>query len=179
MYQAVQSGQYDEPVRCDLRKVDAKDARLGSIIMAEEGYDSIEAARAVRDSGGVAVEVSHGDIEDAYHQFLHLERTLAKDENLMPEPASVISIAAIKKLRKQVNLRREDKLVCLVTGSGFKARNKIREIMADDNKSLAMVDEIIARKRALQYPDASRRGRQLRVAPDEGAVREAFLKLKM
>ena len=172
---AVEDKHLETPSRCDLSLVEPADADIGSIIVAEEGYDTIEAAKAVIESGGLALEVTKSDIVHYYQLFLERETSLAKDENIMPEPASIISIAAIGKI---ANLQPHTKVVSVVTGSGLKARKKITEILPRDQETTELVDRILQRKRKLQYPDAPNPGSRINVAPQAEEITHAFNKLK-
>lgn len=85
---AVRMQEQDVPVACDLSGLQEQDAKIGSIIVAEEGYDSVEAAKAVLESGGTAVEVGTHNIRKVMVRFLHRERRLALKHGVLPEPAS-------------------------------------------------------------------------------------------
>lgn len=175
---AVEENQLERPSTCDLSKLDPEDANIGSIILAEEGYDTIEAANAVVESGGLAVAVGKADIENYYQLFLEKEAALAEDKNVLPEPASIISIAAIEKLKQQRKLKPEDLVVSVVTGSGVKARKKIMEMLPKDQGTVDMVDHILDRKKKGQYPDAPHPGSRKSVAPRVEDIAHAFNELK-
>ncbi len=178
IYKAVSENQLDEPSICDLSQVSAEDADIGSIILAEEGYDSIEAARAVVDSGGEAIEVTKSDIEETLQLLLEEEGALARDENIMPEPASLISIAAISHLKKEVLLQPWHRVVSVITGSGVKSREKIRELIPDDGNAAEIVEGILDRKKAMQYPESSGKGKVVHVEPQVEAISHVFNELK-
>lgn len=175
---AVRERELDKPSRCDLTKLDPEDANIGSIILAEEGYDTIEAARAVMESAGMAVEVTRADIEHYYQLFLERETELAEDENILPEPASIISIAAIEKIRERLDIHSKQRLVSVVTGSGLKARKKIMEMLPEDEETVEMVETILDNKKKNQYPDARKQGRRISVATKVEEVTHAFNELK-
>ncbi|MDX1629955.1 MAG: pyridoxal-phosphate dependent enzyme [Fulvivirga sp.] len=178
VFKAIQQGQFQKPVICDISKLDEDDAQIGSIILAEEGYDSIEAAKSVVESGGTAVEVDRHDIEYMYHHLLQDEKELVEKNNLVPEPASLISIAAVEHIKSKYNLGRETKVVSVITGSGFKARKKIREIMVDDPQNLAVAEEALDARMKNQYPKATEAGKKMIVPADLTAVSRAFDKMK-
>lgn len=172
---AVRNNIFHRPVRRDLKDVHLRDSRIGSIILASEGYDSIEAAKAVNASGGHAVEVTSSDIEMAYHLLLEMESDIACREDILPEPASLISIAAIQQLKKAGMVRKNDLVVSVITGSGVKARKKVEELIPDGEEIHQLVDEILERKKENQYPKAKSLGNIIRIPAGLRALRRAFL----
>lgn len=66
--------------------------------MAEEGYDSVEAARAVIDSGGFKIELHADDIRNALINLLEKEEQLVTKQAVLPEPASLTSLAAMDQI---------------------------------------------------------------------------------
>lgn len=175
--QAVNKQQYQKPEACDLSHVNARDAKIGSIILAEEGYDSIQAALAVEQTNGLALELTRKDIEELYLLLLDTETELMQEEDIIPEPASVLPIAAAKKLADKSILLPTDTVVAVVTGSGLKAKQKIQEIMADQPDAWKIAEEILARKRKQQYPKDTKKGREVAVPAQKEKVIEAFNKL--
>lgn len=175
--QAVLKQQYQTPESCDLSRVKAADAKIGSTILAEEGYDSIQAARAVEQTNGLALELTRNDIEEFYLLLLDKEADLMQEENILPEPASILSIAAVKKLAQQRTLNENDVVVSIVTGSGVKARRKINEIMSDQPEALKIVEQILIEKKKNQYPKEKNKGREIRVSSQRKEVIAAFNKL--
>ncbi len=79
------------------------------------------AIRAVKESGGVMVEVSDREI-------LRAERELARLEGVFAEPASSATIAGLKKLVRRGTISVDDRVVCLITGGGLKAADVVRLI---------------------------------------------------
>lgn len=176
IYKAVQRQQTDRPVRCDLSKLDPEDASLGSIILAEEGYDSLEATKAILDSNGLAVEVGHQDMVVTLRRFLRGEEELANQYHLVPEPASLISIAAIAMVKDKHGLNPHNTVVSVITGSGVKAREQIISLL----KKQALKDEVnqlLNQRLKSQFPEANKKGRVVRVEEDYESVGEAFYKL--
>lgn len=178
VYKAVKTGNLTTPSVCDLSKLTGEDSDIGSIICAEEGYDSIQAARAVIESGGTAVEVGKTDIEETLRLLLQEETRLAVRENILPEPASLISVAAVAKMRKEVGIKPEHRVVSVITGSGVKSVSKIKELMPEDSRSTRIVESILAKKKREQYPAALQQGRRRNVPPDIEAIINAFNELK-
>ena len=72
-----------------------------------------KALRAVRDSGGVAVNVSDGEILEAM-------RLLGRTQGVFGEPAGVAGTAGVKKAMELGLIERGAEVVTLVTGNGLK-----------------------------------------------------------
>jgi threonine synthase len=70
-------------------------------------------ANAIKSTDGLAVAVSDEEI-------LRAESTLAKEEGVFAEPAAASSVAALLKLVESGQLARDEKIVCVITGSGLK-----------------------------------------------------------
>ncbi len=79
------------------------------------------ALKAIRESGGVAVSVTDTEIFNA-------EQEIARFEGIFAEPASSATIAALKKLFDQGAIHKEDRVVCLITGSGLKATDVLQAL---------------------------------------------------
>jgi threonine synthase len=76
-------------------------------------FDAHVALPAVRESGGTAVAVPD-------EATLAMEAALAADEGIFVEPAAATTLAAVKTLVGEGRIRREDRVVCLLTGTGLK-----------------------------------------------------------
>jgi threonine synthase len=68
---------------------------------------------AVRDSHGLACAVRDADL-------LALQRQLATDEGLFAEPAGLVSLAALIRLRREGRLDPDATIVALITATGLK-----------------------------------------------------------
>jgi len=79
------------------------------------------ALKAIRESGGVAVSVTDTEIFNA-------EQEIARFEGIFAEPASSATIAALKKLFDRGAIHKEDRVVCLITGSGLKATDVLQAL---------------------------------------------------
>ncbi len=176
---AVRMQEQEVPVACDLSDLQEQDAKIGSIIVAEEGYDSVEAAKAVLESGGTAVEVGTHSIRKVMVRFLHRERRLALQHGVLPEPASYIAMAAVEKLRDRRKLRFGETAVAVITGHGIKAQGTTRRLLRGYPELLRTAHQIIGRKRR-ESPVLGSKGKigQRRVVPaDFDRLRMAFLDL--
>ncbi|MEM3832010.1 MAG: threonine synthase [Thermoprotei archaeon] len=76
--------------------------------------DGRYAIRAIKESEGLAVDVTNEEIVNAM-------KILAKYEGLFAEPAGAITTAALIKLINNGIIEYDEQVVCLMTGSGFKS----------------------------------------------------------
>lgn len=173
---AVRIQEQKVPVACDLSDLQEKDGRIGSIIVAEEGYDSVEAAKAVLESGGTAVEVGTHSIRKVMVRFLHYERRLALKHCVLPEPASYIALAAVAQLRARRQLRFGEKAVAIITGHGIKAQGTTRRLLKGHTGLLRTAQQIICRKRRESpvFGGTGRTGRRSLVAANLQSLRATF-----
>ncbi len=176
VYKAVQQNETEKPARCDLSNMDKDDAEVGSIILAEEGYDSIEAANAVIESGGAAVELHASDIKQALINFLEKESELALKNNILPEPASLTSLAALKKVKKPES--DQDIFVAISTGHGLKAQQKIEELLVEKPQLQLQVEEIIAKGEENSDYANDKNGRIAAAGANLDSILESFFKLQ-
>ncbi|MEW6087582.1 MAG: threonine synthase [bacterium] len=90
-----------------------------------------QAEKARDESGGLIDDVSDDEILQAY-------KLLAKTEGVFVEPASAASVAGMIKLNKKGIFKKNDKVVCILTGHGLKdpqrAISSIKKpVLADAN----------------------------------------------
>jgi threonine synthase len=175
---AVQEKQTERPVRCDLSQVAAEDAEVGSIILAEEGYDSIQAAKAVIESNGVAVELHQSNIQKALIDFLKLEGDFAVEHEILPEPAALTSLAAIKKMKEKIAVSPSDVLVSISTGHGFKAEKVINSLLSGQTDLQKKVHKIVAKRENHMRKASKKQGQKVQVEANIEAVSRAFLQLQ-
>jgi len=76
-------------------------------------FDAHVALPAVHESGGTAVAVSD-------EAALAMQAALAADEGIFVEPAAATTLAAMQVLVADGRIRREDRVMCLLTGHGLK-----------------------------------------------------------
>ncbi len=81
-------------------------------------------ANAIKSTDGLAVTVSDEEI-------LRAEATLAKEEGIFAEPAAASSVAALLKLVESGQLARDEKIVCVITGSGLKDASSAQQVAAE------------------------------------------------
>jgi len=88
----------------------ARDLVLEGPLMIEE------AAKAIRNSRGVAVIVDDEEILDAL-------KLLARYEGIIAEPSSASTLAALMKLLDNGIVDHDEEVVCIITGSGLKTQD--------------------------------------------------------
>lgn len=79
------------------------------------------ALEALKESNGVAVSVTDSEIIAA-------EQEIARTEGIFAEPAGAAAISALQKLVQQGTIKKKDKVVCLITGSGLKATDVLQAL---------------------------------------------------
>jgi len=110
----------DSYLEAKRRKLRRSFTRAIGIFVREPVQEKL-ALRAIEQSHGVATAVSD-------YEIISAEEEIAKFEGIFAEPASSIAIAALKKLRSQSVIDREDVAVCLITGSGLKATDVLQAL---------------------------------------------------
>ncbi|HLZ27319.1 MAG TPA: threonine synthase [Chloroflexota bacterium] len=71
------------------------------------------ALRALRESGGAVVSVTD-------HEILSMQRRVAIRAGIWVEPTAAVSVAAIPHFLAQGALRPEERVICVLTGAGYK-----------------------------------------------------------
>jgi threonine synthase len=89
-----------------------------------------QALMAIRESKGTAIAVSDSEIVEAI-------RLLAKTEGIFAEPSAASTIAGLKKLMTLGTIGRDERIVCVITGSGLKDPS-IMEKLVDDRRRVKM-----------------------------------------
>ncbi len=89
-------------------------------ILVGKPLQSELAAKAIKESNGLAITVSDADI-------LTAELKVAKLEGVFAEPASSAAVAALQKL-KTSQISADSSVVCLITGSGLKATDVLQAL---------------------------------------------------
>jgi threonine synthase len=86
-------------------------------------FDAHVALPAVRESEGTAVAV-------ADDETLAMQAALAADEGIFVEPAGATTLAAVGKLIAAGRIRRDERVVCMLTGTGLKDPGAARRRVA-------------------------------------------------
>lgn len=89
--------------------------------------DARFALPAIWESRGTAIEVTD-------EEALSAEYWLASTEGIFAEPSSSTTIAALKRLREEKCIEKDEKVACVVTGTGFKDLRSIGKIAQQFNK---------------------------------------------
>ncbi|MFQ5999662.1 MAG: threonine synthase [Candidatus Bathyarchaeia archaeon] len=100
------------------------------------------ALKAIKESEGAAITVPDSEIFSA-------EQQIARLEGIFAEPSSSATIAALRKLRQQGVIKREDKVVCLITGSGLKATD-VLQALAKKRKTAVVGLELSTKEKILR-----------------------------
>jgi len=91
-------------------------------------FDAHTAIPAIRTTGGKAVAVSDDEILEA-------ERLIAITEGIFCEPSGSVSVAGLKRLIDQSEIKRTDRVCCLLTGAGIKDMQSAKMILAKEHKA--------------------------------------------
>ena len=65
------------------------------------------------------------------------QKKLAQQEGIFAEPAGAVALAGLVKAVELKEVKKEDKIVCLVTGSGFKDM-----LSVDNNFGLPSIEKV-------------------------------------
>ena len=103
------------------------------------------ALTAIRKSEGLAVSISDQEIFSA-------EQEIAKLEGLFAEPASSGTIAALKRLRQESVIDKDEAVVCLITGSGLKATD-VLQALSKRRKTAIVGAEFSTKEKLLRVID--------------------------
>jgi threonine synthase len=109
-----------EAFRGGLKRVETLPYANSKISGINVPFSGEHALQAVRASEGTVVGVSD---EEAFE----MQRRLALEEGIWVEPAAVVSVAAVQVLVEQRWIKPHERVVCLLTGAGFKDSNLARE----------------------------------------------------
>jgi threonine synthase len=96
----------------EIRPVEPRPTMAGGVAIADPGDIGTLTLQAVRQSNGAAVAVSEDEI-------LWGMRRLA-EESIFAEPTAAVTVAALARLVRAGKVRRDETIVCVVTGTGFK-----------------------------------------------------------
>lgn len=108
--------------RKGLKRIETLPSANSKISGINVAFSGEHALQAVRSSEGTVVGVSD---EEAFE----MQRRLAREEGIWVEPAAVVSVTALRSLVEQGWIKPHERVVCLMTGAGFKD-NKLAEAEA-------------------------------------------------
>jgi len=115
------------------------------ILFAEPVHKNL-AVKALKESRGLAVSISDQEIFVA-------EQQVAKLEGLFAEPASSGTIAALRRLRAEGDIGKDESVVCLITGSGLKATD-VLQALSKKRKSAIVGAEFSTKEKLLRVLEA-------------------------
>ncbi len=93
-----------------------------SLVVTNPGAKSSLVLKAIRESGGTCDDPTDKEVLEAM-------KMLAK-EGIFSEPGGAISLASAKRLAEQGLIDSSDRVVCLITGSGFKDMKSFEKILS-------------------------------------------------
>jgi threonine synthase len=111
-------------------------------ILVGNPLNGIWALKAMEESGGNAVSVSDPEIFTA-------QQEIARLEGIFAEPASAATLAALQKMINQSLINTEDRVVCLITGSGLKATD-VLQALTKKRKTAVVGLELSTKEKILQ-----------------------------
>lgn len=76
-------------------------------------FDGVLSLRTARQSGGVFLSVSD-------QQIIEAQESLARSWGVLAEPTGAVGLAGLRQYARTFGMSRNDRAVCIVTGSGFK-----------------------------------------------------------
>ena len=113
-------------------KISKPSTRALAILMTEP-LQSESALKAMHESDGLALTVSDSEI-------FATELEIAKLEGMFAEPASSATISALKKLVSEGKIGKDDRVVCLITGSGLKATDILQALTKKQKTAVLGLD---------------------------------------
>ena len=101
------------------------DSKISGINVPFSGEHALKAAK---ESGGSVAGVSDEDV-------FHMQERIAVEEGLWVEPVSAVPVAALTDLLNKGTITSKDKVICIMSGAGFKddklAREKAEAVVGD------------------------------------------------
>lgn len=116
---AVKNMQINSPVHCDLRMLTDADWKINHDYILAEAFDSIEASRAVIESGGLAAEVGVDEIRRIKRYMAQDEEDLMRQDYSLQDYTAFLALAALERLQNNFNLQPWHKVVCILPGNPF------------------------------------------------------------
>ncbi len=99
-----------------------------------DGTEVISACRASRGTGHLINDDMTYDVQ----------RRLAEEEGIFSEPAGAVSVAGALKALQTGDIQPDDRIVCLVTGTGFKDPESLERMLAERECPLHDLSELLA-----------------------------------
>jgi len=108
--------------------------RVYDLNVAEPKFGNA-ALKAIRETQGLAVSVDEEEILDA-------TSLLAENEGILAESAASLAIAGLIKLKKAGEIRGDEKVVCVITGSGLKDPKVMKKIAVRKSNLSALIEDL-------------------------------------
>jgi threonine synthase len=121
--------------------IEKKPTVASALGIADPGLLGNRALEMIRASGGAAVGVSDEEILTATRQLAQ--------EGLFVEPSGAVTLAGLPKLVASGQVDRDESVVCVVTGSGFKDFERIAQMVRIPERVIDSYDEMVAVATAL------------------------------
>lgn len=176
---AVYRGEVNAPQKCDLQELEQEDHIIGSTIIAEEGYDSMQAAKAVLESDGGAIGITKEEVAKTIVYFLEKEKELALKESILPEPASLVTLTAARKIQKRKISKKGDRIVSIITGHGFKARTALYQLLKNRPHLRSLTQQLIDQKKRTMSAQSPQKGHRFYVSANLDTIRDVFNNLNL
>ena len=93
------------------------------------------ALKAIRETNGYAISISDSEIFNA-------TMILARKEGILAEPAASLTLAGLIKLRKDGEIEKDSRIVCVITGSGLKDPKIMKEIALKESNLSSLIEEL-------------------------------------
>jgi len=112
--------------------------------------DGLEAAAAIRESEGLILYSSDHDVMES-------QKKLGSHEGIYAEPSAAASLVGVEKLLKMKQLGRDQSIVAIVTGSGFRETGTISDMVnvaavpISPEAGIGALQEILARLAPKEY----------------------------
>jgi threonine synthase len=116
--------------------VEKRSTVASALAAADPGLLGDRALHSVRASGGAAIAVDDGEILDAV-------RRLGED-GLLIEPSGAVTLAAVRRGVREGTIDREESVVCVLTGSGFKDFDRILDLVEIPSQVLPGYEAMLA-----------------------------------
>lgn len=121
--------------------IDKQPTLASALAAADPGLLGNRALQAIRESGGAAAGISEAEIVESVR--------LLATEGLFVEPSGAVAVAGVRNMRRSGAIGPRDKVVCVVTGSGFKDFERIAEMVAIPEHVVDGYDEMLSVAKAI------------------------------
>lgn len=116
--------------------VEKRPTVASALAAADPGLLGNLALDSVRASDGAAIAVEDPEILDAVRRL--------GEEGLLIEPSGAVTLAAVRRGVAEGTIGRDESVVCVLTGSGFKDFDRILDVVEIPDRILAGYDEMVA-----------------------------------